>query len=127
MNQIYKEFNIYISENKIFVIYLLLIKEYKYALIGDEYSGKTELFEGYFNLNKSNIGIKTLNINKYKIKLEVYNIDESNIIELLNKYETTWIIFLYSSNSFESFKKIKEYINLIKQKYKWLWKYYLWK
>ena len=104
-----------------------MIKEYKYALIGDEYSGKTELFEGYFNLNKSNIGIKTLNINKYKIKLEVYNIDESNIIELLNKYETTWIIFLYSSNSFESFKKIKEYINLIKQKYKWLGKYYLWK
>ena len=83
INQIYKdfnkEFNKYISENK----------KYNYALIGDKYSGKAKIFQKYLNSSfpfypfKSNI--KKLNINNYKIELEIYDIDDSNIIELLNK------------------------------------------
>ena len=106
--QNYKEFNKYISENK----------KYNYALIGDKYSGKTKIFKEYFNLNESNIGIKALNINGYEIKLEVYDIDELNLIKLLNKYKINGIIFIFSPNAFESFEKMKEYINIIKQKYK---------
>ena len=115
-NQIYKDFN------KEFNKYICENKKYNYALIGDKYSGKTKIFKEYLNSSfpfysfKSNI--KKLNINNYKIELEIYDIDESNIIELLNKYEINGIIFIFSSNSLESFEKMKEYINIIKQKYK---------
>ena len=109
-NQINKEFNKYIFENKIY--------NFKYALIGDKkYSGKTEIFEDYFNFDESKVGKKFFKLNKYKIKLEIYDIDESNIIELLNHYKINGIIFIFSQDSLESFKKIKEYIDIIKQNY----------
>jgi len=107
-NQIYEEFNNYIIEN---------IYKFKYAIIGDKFSGKSEIFEEYFILNESKVGIQLLNLNKYKIKLEIYDIDESNIIDLLNKYKINGIIFVFSPNSLESFGKIKEFINVIKQNY----------
>ena len=115
-NQIYKDFN------KEFNGYICENKKYNYALIGDKYSGKSEIFEEYLNSSfpfysfESNV--KKLNINNYEIELEIYDIDESNIIELLNEYEINGIIFIFSSNSLESFEKMKEYINIIKQKYK---------
>ena len=109
-NQINKEFNKYIFENKIY--------NFKYALIGDKkYSGKTEIFEDYFNFDESKVGKKFFKLNKYKIKLEIYDIDESNIIELLNHYKINGIIFIFSQDSLESFKKIKEHTDTTKKNY----------
>ena len=63
-NQINKEFNKYIFENKIY--------NFKYELIGDKKSsGKTEIFEAYFNFDESKVRKKFFKLNKYKIKLEI--------------------------------------------------------
>ena len=107
-NQIYEEFNKFIREN---------ISDFRYALIGDESSGISELYNEYFNLNKSKVSLKLLDVNKFQIKLKIYYINELNILELLDKYKINGIIFMFSNNSSESFKKIKEYIDIIKHNY----------
>ena len=105
--KIYEIFNQYI----IYDIY-----QFRFAFIGDKYSGTSELFEEYFNSFYS--GNKILELNKYKIKLEIYNARDSNILELLNENQINGIIFIFSPDSLESFEKVKEFINNVKKNYK---------
>ena len=109
-NKIIEKFNEYIEEKEIY--------NFNYALIGDKYSGKSEIYREYLNFNKYKQNLKLLELKKYKIELEIYDIDESNILEFLNKYKINGIIFIFSSNSLESFEKMKEFVNLIEKKYK---------
>ena len=104
--RIYKSFNQHIIDN---------IYKFRFAILGDKYSGKSEIFKEYSNFKEQRL--KILDINKYKIKLEIYDIDETNILELLNKYKINGIIFIFSPDSLESFEKIKEFINEIKKNY----------
>ena len=104
--RIYESFNQHIIDN---------IYKFRFAILGDKYSGKSEIFKEYSNFKEQRL--KILDINKYKIKLEIYDIDETNILELLNKYKINGIIFIFSPDSLESFEKIKEFINEIKKNY----------
>jgi len=104
--RIYESFNQHIIDN---------IYKFRFAILGDKYSGKSEIFKEYSNFKEQRL--KILDINKYKIKLEIYDIDETNILELLNKYKINGIIFIFSPDSLESFEKVKEFINEIKKNY----------